>query len=84
MKSTLGIGIIGAGNILVTHALAYRSLPEMAKLIGVADIDQRRADAAKKEHGFQHSYTDYRELHSGALPYAGGRRLPSRGEARPV
>ncbi len=60
--SVLGVGIIGAGVILPNHALAYRSLPELARLIAVADIDQGRASAAKREHGFQHSYADYRDL----------------------
>ena len=62
MQPPLGIGIIGAGVILQNHALAYRGLPELARLIAVSDIDQGRATAAKREHGFQHSYADYRDL----------------------
>src|SRR5437899_9934278 len=58
----LGVGIIGAGAILKRHATAYRCLPELAKLIAVADIDEPRAGVAKREHGFLHAYTDYRAL----------------------
>jgi len=61
-RSTLGVGIIGAGIILRRHAIAYRCLPELARLIAVADIDSSRAEAAKREHRFAYSYTDYREL----------------------
>ena len=62
MRSVLGVGIIGAGGIVNRHAIAYRSLPQLAKLVAVADIDEKRANRAKKEHGFQHAYTDYRAL----------------------
>lgn len=61
-QSVLGVGIIGAGVVFANHALAYRSLPEFARLVGVADIDRARAAAAKREHGFQDVYTDYRDL----------------------
>src|SRR5215467_12948391 len=58
----LGIGIIGAGGIVRRHAVAYRCLPEIAKLVAVADIEAARASAAKREHGFTDTYTDYQEL----------------------
>jgi predicted dehydrogenase len=61
-RTRLGIGIIGAGGIVRRHAVAYRSLPEIARLIAVADVEANRADAAKREHGFQEAYSDYREL----------------------
>jgi UDP-N-acetyl-2-amino-2-deoxyglucuronate dehydrogenase len=61
-RSILGVGIIGAGGIVRRHAYAYRSLPELAKFVAVADIDESRAAAAKREHGCQDAYTDYREL----------------------
>lgn len=61
-RTRLGIGIIGAGGIVRRHALAYRSLPEMARLIAVADVETNRAAAAQREHGFVEAYCDYREL----------------------
>jgi predicted dehydrogenase len=61
-RSVLGVGVIGAGGIVRRHAIAYRCLPEFAKLVAVADIDENRASAAKREHGFRETYTDYRDL----------------------
>ena len=61
-RKLLGIGIIGAGGIVRRHAVAYRCLPELARLVAVADVDKDRANAAKHEHGFAEIYTDYREL----------------------
>jgi UDP-N-acetyl-2-amino-2-deoxyglucuronate dehydrogenase len=58
----LGIGIIGAGNIMRTHAVAYRCLPEIARLVAIADLDIKRANAAKREHDCAETYSDYREL----------------------
>jgi len=57
-----GIGIIGAGVIIKRHALAYRCLPELAKLVAVADIDSACAAAAQRAYGFTHTYSDYHEL----------------------
>lgn len=62
MNPTLGIGIIGAGGIMGHHAIAYRCLSKLARLVAVADIDETRASKAKKEHGFVESYSDYRRL----------------------
>src|SRR5260370_17809062 len=61
-KSVLGVGVIGAGGIVSRHAVAYRCLREFARLVAVADLDESRANAAKREHGFQETYTDYRDL----------------------
>lgn len=58
----LGIGIIGAGNIVKRHALAYRSLPDLAKPIVVADIDARRAAEAKSQFGFQAAASDFEDV----------------------
>ena len=58
----LGIGIIGAGVIIKRHALAYRCLPELSKLVAVADIDPVCAATAKRVYGFPETYTDYHEL----------------------
>lgn len=58
----LGIGIIGAGNIIRSHATALRSWPELSRLVAVADLDARRAEAAKKRYGFDDACDDYRRL----------------------
>ena len=58
----LGVGVIGAGVIVQRHAIAYRCLPELARLVAIADVDVNRASASKREHGFAESYTDYREM----------------------
>jgi predicted dehydrogenase len=52
-KSVLGIGMIGAGAISRNHAVAYRCLPNLARLVAVADIDEMRATSAKREYGCQ-------------------------------
>ncbi len=57
-----GIGVIGAGHIIQRHASAYRALPQLARLIGVADIDPKRAAAAKDRFKFAEAYNDYHEL----------------------
>lgn len=61
-QSRLGVGVIGAGAIARNHAEAYRSLPDLADLIAVADIDCNRAEAAKQEHGFHYAFQNYQEL----------------------
>lgn len=58
----LGIGIIGAGNIVKRHALAYRALPGIARLTAIADISTKRAEAAKLAFGFKHALGDYHEM----------------------
>ena len=55
----LGVGVIGAGNIVKRHALAYRSLPESARLVAIADIDVKRAEAARNRFGFDEAFDDY-------------------------
>ncbi len=57
-----GIGVIGAGQIVKRHAVAYQALPGLARLVAVADLDARRASEAKDRYGFAHGLTDHREL----------------------
>ncbi len=61
-QKPLGIGIIGAGHILQSHAVAYKSLPDMARLVAVADIDGKRAKAAQERYKIPNAHEDYREL----------------------
>ncbi|HEY3245260.1 MAG TPA: Gfo/Idh/MocA family oxidoreductase [Phycisphaerae bacterium] len=58
----LGVGIIGAGNIIKRHATAYRALRDQARLVAVADIALNRAEKAKELYGFEQAYDDYRPL----------------------
>lgn len=61
-ETPLGIGVIGAGDILKRHVIAYQSLPELARLVAIADIDAKRANDAKATYGFAEAVTDYRSL----------------------
>jgi len=61
-RQPLGIGVIGAGNIVKRHAQAFRSLPALAKLVAVADVDPKRAREAKERFEFEHAYENYAEL----------------------
>jgi UDP-N-acetyl-2-amino-2-deoxyglucuronate dehydrogenase len=54
----LGVGIVGAGEIMKRHALAYGALPGRARLVAVADVDRERAERARKAHGFEAAYED--------------------------
>ncbi len=60
--SPFGIGIIGAGAIVKRHVIAYQSLPHLARLVAVADLDGKRAEDAKARYGFADAVTDYRAL----------------------
>lgn len=66
---TLGVGIIGFGFMGKVHAFDYNSIPiyydpvpVRTKLVGVAEIDQPRADKAVEQGGFAFGTTDWREL----------------------
>jgi predicted dehydrogenase len=58
----IGVGIIGAGQISALHALAVLSLPELGRLVAIADLDDDRASAAAHRFGIPHTLGDYREL----------------------
>ena len=62
MGKRFGVGIIGAGNILANHAIAYSSLPELATLVAVADVDEGHLQSAKRHFKFKAAYKDYRDL----------------------
>ncbi len=62
IKKPLGIGIIGAGHIMKSHALAYLASPEMARLVAVADTNAKRARSAKDLYRFDLACDDYQEL----------------------
>src|SRR5260370_1417925 len=60
-KSVLGVGVIGAGGIVRRHAVAYRCRRESAGRWALPILDESRATAAKREHGFKEPSTDYRD-----------------------
>jgi predicted dehydrogenase len=54
------IAIIGAGTILPIHAEAYQEIGQM--IVGVADVDRRRAEQAAQKYGASIVTTDWRKL----------------------
>ena len=64
MADKLGIGIIGAGGISHSHALAYRSSMnrDSARVVAIADIDEKTARERADQYGIEHVFTDWREL----------------------
>ena len=57
-----GFGIIGAGVIGPTHANCIKKYPDMAELIGVADIEEGKAAILAKDAGAEKVYKDYKEM----------------------
>lgn len=47
----LSIGIIGTGNISRAHLAAYLEFPDEVRIVGLADIDPAKAEAARDAHG---------------------------------
>lgn len=62
MADPIGIGIIGAGEISLLHAAAFRELGERVRLVAVADIDQDRARAQAERFNTPAVYDDYQKL----------------------
>jgi predicted dehydrogenase len=46
------------------HAVAYQSMPELARLVAVADVDRGRAEAARETFGLESAYANPHELFS--------------------
>lgn len=62
MAEPIGVGIIGAGEISLLHAAAYRALGERVRLAAVADIDKERARNLAKHFNIPAIYDDYQHL----------------------
>jgi len=64
MADQLRIGIIGAGGISHSHALAYRSSMnrDSARVVAIADIDEKTARERGGQYGIEHVFTDWREM----------------------
>ena len=68
-KKTYGVGIIGAGFMGHAHSYNYLTMPLfydglefLPKLVGICDVDPRKASALREECGFQFATDDYRDL----------------------
>lgn len=59
---SLGVGIIGAGNILGLHASGFLASPDLARLVAVSDLERARAGEARRRFGFEQACTDHRAL----------------------
>ena len=57
-----GLGIVGAGTIFEQHARACAALPGRVRLVGVADVDEAKIEAAASRHDIPSAYSDYRQL----------------------
>ncbi|MDP9236172.1 MAG: Gfo/Idh/MocA family oxidoreductase [Chloroflexota bacterium] len=59
MANRLGIGIIGAGDISRSHLLAFRSRAnrDLARVVGIADVDEARAGAQAATFEIGRTYT---------------------------
>ncbi|MHB8629065.1 MAG: Gfo/Idh/MocA family protein [Aggregatilineales bacterium] len=61
MTTPVRIGIIGAGGIARSHAMAYNRVPDV-EIVAIADIVPERAEAAAKEWNIPHVFSDHRKL----------------------
>ena len=64
MPEPIGIGVIGAGGISHSHILAYRGSAnrDRARVVAIADIDEKRAAEQAKTYSIEHVFTDWREM----------------------
>jgi predicted dehydrogenase len=60
-EGALGIGIIGAGQAGQRHAQAFARLADSVRIVGVADVDEARAQALASACGAR-AFTDSRAL----------------------
>ena len=58
MANELGIAIIGAGDIANSHLLAFRSRAnrDLARVVGIADVDEARANAQAATYEIERTY----------------------------
>jgi UDP-N-acetyl-2-amino-2-deoxyglucuronate dehydrogenase len=61
MSEPLGIGVIGTGSIANAHLYTYQK-SERARLIAVADVDERRAKDAAQRFEADKVFSDYLDL----------------------
>ncbi len=62
-KKKLGIGIIGSGGIAQNaHMPGYAAVPDLCKIVAVADVNADAAKAAAEKFNVKHVFTDYKKL----------------------
>jgi UDP-N-acetyl-2-amino-2-deoxyglucuronate dehydrogenase len=63
MPDRLGISIIGAGDISRSHLLAFRSRTnrDLARVVGIADVDEARAKAQAATYGIGRTYATFEQ-----------------------
>jgi len=62
MSEPIGIGIIGAGEISILHAAAYRDMGDRVRLAAVADVELARAQFLAERLSIPTVYDDYQNL----------------------
>jgi myo-inositol 2-dehydrogenase/D-chiro-inositol 1-dehydrogenase len=62
MQSDLGLGLIGAGAIGRVHAKNVQHQIRNAKLVAVADVDQKAAVSVAEQSGNGKVYSDYKDI----------------------
>ena len=62
MEKTIGVGIVGCGFVgYGAHVPAFSSMPG-AKLVAIADADQKRREKITKKFGVETTYPDFADL----------------------
>jgi UDP-N-acetyl-2-amino-2-deoxyglucuronate dehydrogenase len=62
MAKTYGVGLVGTGEISMSHVTAFRALDPRFRLVAVADTDQFRLRSFAQKAFVPFSTTDYRNL----------------------
>ena len=51
VKTPVGLGIVGCGNILAAYMTGFSKSPSRVRIVRFADVDVSRAEAASSEYG---------------------------------
>jgi predicted dehydrogenase len=62
MAKTYGVGLVGTGEISMSHVTAFRALDPRLRIVGVADKDDYRLRAFSQRAFAPYSTTDYKKL----------------------
>ena len=62
MSNVKGVAVVGAGIIYNAHAKALAAIPNRARLIGVAELDETKRNEAVEKHFVPVATNDYHEL----------------------
>nr|MDO8135756.1 Gfo/Idh/MocA family oxidoreductase [Candidatus Njordarchaeum guaymaensis] len=60
--SKVRVGIIGAGEAGLLHALSYSQIPTKAQLVAVSDINETSAKGIAKTYKAEKTFTDYKMM----------------------